>query len=113
MFETYENTTMSAAIFCPAVCVSDVMNKASMCVRSIKYVRSQPFSALHWQMEPIWLLPEEVIFEAENYFCCVNVDSSNRRTTESQQKKIVALFLCFQVSLRILQGSPLRAKFHS
>ena len=40
----------SAEIVCPAVCVSDTdsTNNAGMCGKSIKYVASQPLSALHW-----------------------------------------------------------------
>ena len=32
---------MSAAIICPALCISDVIDKAGICDRSIKYVTSQ------------------------------------------------------------------------
>ena len=45
MSESHENATVSAAILCPAVCISDFKNKARMCCNSIKYVMSQPFSA--------------------------------------------------------------------
>ena len=41
--ERHENMAMSAAILCPAVCISDVMNKPRTCVKTIKYVMSQPF----------------------------------------------------------------------
>ena len=40
---------MSAAILFPAVCVSDVMDKARMCSKSIKYVTIQLFPACHEQ----------------------------------------------------------------
>ena len=36
-----ENLTVRAAIVWSAVCISDVMNKAGMCGKSIKYVTSQ------------------------------------------------------------------------
>ena len=36
---------ISAAILCPAVC--DIMKKTGMCGKSINYVTSHPFSALH------------------------------------------------------------------
>ena len=39
---------MVSAILYPAVCVSDVLTKASRCGKGVKYVRSQPFSALRW-----------------------------------------------------------------
>ena len=38
-----------AAILCQAACVSDMANKAGMCVSSIKNIENQPFSALQWQ----------------------------------------------------------------
>lgn len=44
-------TTMSTAILCPVVCISNIMNKANTCDKSIKmsqYVTIQPFSSLHW-----------------------------------------------------------------
>ena len=41
--ESHENTAVSAAILCPAVCISDVMNKPRTCVKIIKYVMSQQF----------------------------------------------------------------------
>ena len=69
MFESRENTTVSAAFLCKAVCISDVINKADMCGKSIAYVTSQPFSAHDWsKSEPTWLLPEELKFEAKNTF---------------------------------------------
>ena len=45
-----EHLTVSAAILCPVVCISDVMNKAgiSLCVKIIEYATSQPFPALHY-----------------------------------------------------------------
>ena len=40
---------VSTSILCPMVCISDVINKASMCSRSInfKYITGQPL-AFHW-----------------------------------------------------------------
>ena len=46
MFEYRENKTLSAANLCPAVCISDVTNKAMVCVKIVKYVTSHLFSAL-------------------------------------------------------------------
>lgn len=40
--------TLSAVILCPAMCTSDVMNRAGRCGKSIQHLVSQPFSALHW-----------------------------------------------------------------
>ena len=50
--------TMSAAILCPAVCTSDVTNKAGMYGKCIQYVTSQRFSAFHGRTKT-WLRPEE------------------------------------------------------
>ena len=36
-------TTMSAAIVCSAVCISDVINNAGIGSKVIKYIMSQPF----------------------------------------------------------------------
>ena len=41
--ESHKNTAVSAVILCPAVCISDVMNKPRTCVKTIKYVMSQHF----------------------------------------------------------------------
>ena len=59
---------MSAAILCPAVCVSDVINKASMCDKRFKDVTGQPFSALNlWRAsQDGYMLPEEPKLEATN-----------------------------------------------
>ena len=43
MSESHENTTVNAAILCLSVCVSDIMNKASTCDRSVYYIKQQPF----------------------------------------------------------------------
>ena len=45
---------MRAAILCPAVCISDVINKAKTCGKSINYVTNIT-----------WLRPEELQFEAK------------------------------------------------
>ena len=37
MFESHENVTLSAAILYPAVCITDPMNQASMCGKSIRW----------------------------------------------------------------------------
>ena len=41
--QSRENTTVSAAIFCPVVCISDVISKTGTCRKSIKYVKNQLF----------------------------------------------------------------------
>ena len=48
MFESRKNMAGSTAIFLVAVaCVCDVKNKTGTCDRSVYYVMSLPFSALH------------------------------------------------------------------
>ena len=47
-FLVRENVTLSAAILCLAVCITDVTNKAGLCGKSIKYVTRHAFCALHW-----------------------------------------------------------------
>jgi len=37
-----------AAILCPALCIVNIINKAKMCGKSIKYIMSQLLFALHW-----------------------------------------------------------------
>ena len=48
IFESHKNTTVSAANVCPAVCISDVTNKAGACDKRIKYAARPPFSAFQW-----------------------------------------------------------------
>ena len=42
-FESLENTAVSAAILCLVFCVCDVMNKVSMCGKSVCKITGQPF----------------------------------------------------------------------
>lgn len=47
MPESCQITTVSAAILCSAICISDVMNKEEMSDESVKhYITSQPLSVL-------------------------------------------------------------------
>ena len=43
MFQSHENTAVSAAILWLTVCVCDVVNRADICGGSVCYVRGQPF----------------------------------------------------------------------
>ena len=43
---------MSASILCPAVCISDVMNKACVCGKRNSYVISQPFVLFNDKEQP-------------------------------------------------------------
>ena len=43
LFESLGDTAMGAAILCPAVCVGDILNKASMCGKTIEYVMWQDY----------------------------------------------------------------------
>ena len=51
-----QNTTMRAAILRPAVCISDVINKAKICGKSINYVTNVTWT---------WLRREELQLEAK------------------------------------------------
>lgn len=66
--KTCENVSMS--ILCPMVCISDAINKASMCSRSINdQIRHRPtlsFSLV--KSKPIQQHNEELKFEAKKYF---------------------------------------------
>ena len=42
-FKSSENTNVSAAILGPVVCIRDVLNKAGIYDKSMKYVISGPF----------------------------------------------------------------------
>ena len=47
-FEICKSTTVSASIFYPAFCISDVINRVRVCEKIISYVMNHPFSSLHW-----------------------------------------------------------------
>ena len=79
-----ENTTVSAANLCPGVCSSDVVNKASACGRSTKYVMGQPFSALHW-----WRVKLHCVKQKCTSFVRIAVEQSN----EMRSRKYFAQFL--------------------
>ena len=78
-------TTVSTAIFCPAVC--DIIDKTSMCGKSIKYVMILPFSALlfYGNKQRTWQHPEELQFRAKKanetfrwkYICTFSVFSGH------------------------------------
>ena len=56
-----QDTTMGAAILCPEVCVSDVINKAGLRGKRIKYVTSQGLSPSPTvESKPTWPGPEEL-----------------------------------------------------
>ena len=48
LLKVMKHTSMSVAILYPAVCISDIINKAGMCSKRIECLTSQPFSALYW-----------------------------------------------------------------
>ena len=67
VFESCENISMAAAILCPAVCVSDLMNKARMSGKSIKFDLSQPCQLFMGKEQTnMWLHPEELRCKAEH-----------------------------------------------
>ena len=60
-FKSRENTAMSSAIFCLAVCVFDMVNKAVIWIVSVYYVMNQPFfSSSFLNSEPAWLRRENL-----------------------------------------------------
>ena len=69
---------MRASILCPAVCINDNMNKAGMGRKRIKYVMSQPFSALHgWRVNQHGCTMRSSNLRRQNkYFFCTNIDRS-------------------------------------
>ena len=54
-----ENATVSAAILCPAICDIDVIYKACMCAKRIRYIKRETFfcSSL-LKNELTWLRPD-------------------------------------------------------
>ena len=63
--ESHENKVVIAAIWRLAVCVCGVMNKASMCGRSVHYyITSQPISSL-LKSVPRWLHHEGYSYNAQ------------------------------------------------
>ena len=56
---------------------------------------------------PAWLHPEELKFEAEKYFCCINI---NRTTTQSLQMEI-AFSLVFRPTFASLHRVPFKDLF--
>ena len=67
--ESRENTTVSAAILCPAACISDVINTARICGKSTIHVTLRLFLLLASlvKSESTWLRPEKLKFEAKKY----------------------------------------------
>ena len=56
--ESHENTTVSAAILSPAICISEVTKKNGYCkAKSIKYFMNQIFLPHTVKSEPAWLTP--------------------------------------------------------
>ena len=67
-YQNRKNTTVSASILYPAVCVFDVMKKAGMCS---KHVMRQLPSALHLKQRNN-RTPGELKLKAEKYSYCIN-----------------------------------------
>ena len=72
-FESRENTTVGVAIFCPAVCSSDVMNKGGMHDQKYQTRHESNVCSLLVNSEWTLLRPEELQFVAKKYFVYVNV----------------------------------------
>ena len=56
MIDSCEHMIVSAAILCPAVCVSDIKNKSDMFGKSMK-ITSQLFPSHHWQRANLHNVP--------------------------------------------------------
>ena len=67
-------------VLCQVVCNTDIMNRTSMCRKSMKYVVSQPFSALHLlKRERPRLRHEELKFrKPAKYFFYMNIFGTNK-----------------------------------
>lgn len=88
----HENTTMTGAILCPAVCVSDLMNKANVCGKSVDNNSQGNLSCFPLiKSKPVWLGTEDLKFVAVKYFCGLIIN----RTIWSLQTGIFAHFLLF------------------
>lgn len=79
-FESPENTAVSTAILCLAVCVCDSLNKVHG--KSVHYIFSptHPFFFLSFcssfvRSKPTWLHPDKLKFEGEKYFFYDNGDN--------------------------------------
>ena len=57
---------MSAASLCPAVSISDVINKAGLYGKRITQSQANLFCSSMVKSDLTWLRPEEVMFEAKN-----------------------------------------------
>ena len=86
MFESRENTIVSAAILCAAVWISDVINKARVCGENIQHVTSCSLAGLYCSIgkeRTKWLRPEELRLEEEEeeekekkYLFCIIIDGA-------------------------------------
>ena len=78
-FKNRENTTVNAAIWCPAVRrISDVINEASVCSENVKHVMRQSFSAIRCQRTNQHGCLGELRFQAEKYFFCIPIDRTTK-----------------------------------
>ena len=91
-----KNMAVSARVLCSWVCGSDIINKAC---KSVQDIMSRPFSGFLGKEHP-----EELVFKAEEYFCCIKTD----RTVRSLQVEIIIctllgffFFLHFQANLHL------------
>ena len=66
----HEKTTMTGAILCPAVCVSDLMNKANVCGKSVDNKSQGNLSFFPYiKSKPVQLGSEDLKFVGVKYFC--------------------------------------------
>ena len=67
--ESHENTTVSAAILCPSVCISEVTNKDGYCkAKRVKYFMNQMFLPHTVKSEPAWLTLRNSTLSQKDFF---------------------------------------------
>ena len=67
---------MSAASLCPAVSISDVMNKAGLYGKRISQSQANLFCSSMVKSDLTWLHPEEIMFEAKKYFVDIDINKT-------------------------------------
>ena len=111
-FDCRGNTTVSAAISNPPACISDVINTASMCGKSIKYVTDEPafFCSSFVKSEPAGCALN--CSDSKHFyilyikdFLCINTDRKTQTKRADEKNYTFSTFSSLLMSLVI--GSPL------
>ena len=61
---------------CPAVSISDVMNKAGLYGKRISQSQANLFCSSMAKSDLTWLHPEEIMFEAKKYFVDIDINKT-------------------------------------